>query len=322
MYFNRTPVKVLPDGSLSTVFPFHVCTEGLEDRVIFRSDEDLKTAHNYIPICARRANVIVFVDCVVHTHMHSGVLARSYEDAQSFIDKYKITCSKYLTNKYGKGESLSLFNGVAAKPIPLEDNHHVRNTICYIIKNSLDVGQMIDRYEWNSFRSLFCDGKIATGTTAISALSYREKRNLLNVSSVRGDAPWLISGGGVIEPASYCDWHYAQEAFLNDQKYFYRVMGLTDCDQMKEEMVVAPLSWKTVDQLIPIIEDRCMKRYSKHLSDLTYGEKIPIIKAVWYSQKVSVAQLARCFSLRKEMVCRILPSGSRAVNREDTLAGE
>lgn len=97
MYFNRTPVKVLPDGSLSTVFPFHVYTEGLED------------------------------------------------------------------------------------------NHHVRNTICYIIRNSLDLGQMIDRYEWNSFMSLFCDGKIAAGTTAISALSYREKRNLLNVSSIRGD---------------------------------------------------------------------------------------------------------------------------------------
>ena len=295
---------MFPDGTSSKVYPFHVCTKGQEDRVIFKDEEDLKMAHNLIPICARRANVIVVSDCVLPTHIHAMTLARSYEHASRFIDGYKQSASMILARKYGIGKMY--FQNVEGKPIYLEDNRHVRNTICYIPRNSLDMGIKVDEYRWSSYRAMFSKGIVKVPVRKVSGMTTRETRALFKSGDSLKGVPWMATQDGVIEPSSYCDYSYAEDAFDNDIQYFMRVMGLTDDDEMEEILVNKPTRLMTTEELLKEIEVRSLRQFGLGPSMLALDHKIPLIKSIYHSCRTTPAQLARCFGLQLDLVVRIL----------------
>lgn len=191
MTFLRITGKTLPDGNFATVYPFHVTTEGLEDRVICITDTDLRTAFNLIPICAHRANVIVVAAIVLNTHMHTFILARNYEDAWQFIVEYKMSLSKCITNSYGKGKHINIYKNVNSR-------------------------------------------------------------------------------------------------------------------QMDVQMVVNPQKRLSLEELMKVIDSKSRDKYKKDAAELTYEQKIPLVKKVFYSTKSSVPQLARCFGIRKDRLAEIL----------------
>lgn len=306
MSFLRVTAKTLPDGSFATVYPFHVTTEGLEDRVICRTELDLRTAFNLIPICAHRANVIVVVAIVLNTHMHAVVLARSREDANKFLTELKMSLSKCITNNYGSGRHLNIYKDVESKPLYLHDNFYLRNTICYIFKNALDVGATVDGYKWSTYKSMFCGGTVPPHTHSVNIIKYREVRDLFRTDSIPKGVPWKVHEDGMLDPVSFCDWKYAEDAFDKDIKFFMRTLGLVDCDQMKQQMVVNPQKRMSLEELMKFIDEKSRQRFKIDAGRLTYDQKIPVVKSVFYSTKSSAAQLARCFGLKKEQIRTIL----------------
>ncbi len=304
MRFQRICKRVLSDGSVASMFPFHACTKGLEDRVIFRDEDDLRTGYNLIPICARRANVIVVSECVLSTHLHTMILARSYSDAERFIESVKRSASKILAEKYGPGPLY--FHGIEARPIYLEDNTHVRNTLCYIPRNSLDMGIKVDEYRWSSYKAMFSQKKPCPSARKVSDMTTRETRAIFKVGDILKDVPWMITEDGRIEPESFCDIRYAEEAFNNDLSYFTKILGLTDDDQMEEMLVRKPTRLMTAEELMKEIEVEGLRRYGIGASLLTRSQKIPLVKRIYYSSRVTPAQLARCFGLSLEDIKTIL----------------
>lgn len=304
MKFQRICKRVLPDGSEANVFPFHTCTKGLEDRVIFRDEDDLRTGYNLIPICARRGNVIVVSECVLSTHLHAMILARSYSDAERFIESVKRSASKILARKYGSGPFY--FHGIEARPIYLEDNAHVRNTLCYIPRNSLDMGMKVDEYKWSSYKAMFSSKGLHHPARKVSTLTTREIRALFKVGDILKDVAWTIAEDGRIEPGSFCDVRYAEEAFGNDLSYFTRILGLTDDDQMEEMLVRKPTRLMTTEELMKEIEVEGIRRYGVGASLLTRSQKIPLLKKIHFSSKVTPSQLARCFGLSIDEVKTVL----------------
>lgn len=304
MKFQRITKKTLPDGSVSTVYPFHVCSEGHIDRVLCRDEEDFRVAFNFIPICARRSNVIVVSDCVLSSHMHSGLLARCYEDAVCFGNSYKQSYSKYYTNRYD--ENCSIYQRVDTRPVYIEDDNYLRNVLCYIPRNALDMGIAVDQYEWSSYRSMFSCGRSERKCFPISSLTTRQTRDMFKTGDCLGDTNWLISGSGIIEPVSYCDWRYAEAAFYDDPKFFLRKLGTTDDELMEQLMVKDQQRMKPLDELIKLAEERSRNRFSKSLSQLSFTQKIPLVKAMYYSIHTSPKQLARCFGVEKDQIDWIL----------------
>lgn len=303
MYFTRETVRVLPNGELANVAPFHVSTEGQEDRVILRDEDDLRAAHNLIPICAHRANVIVLADCELNTHIHAALLARSEEDAERFILSFKMSLSKHLTRKYGEGSHLRSMKGIESKPLPLLDNRHLRNSLCYIPRNALDVGEKVESYRWSSYRAMFSNGHYQEEVLPMSSLTYRQKRRMFKTDCIPEGTGWMVTRDGVIEPASYCDIEYAQGAFNNEVRFFMKVLGLIDDQQMKQELTGSTRKMTSVQELMSAIEEHCRRTYSKSSIALTFAQKIPIIKKVWHTKHTSVAQMARCFGqTRKEIL--------------------
>ena len=304
MAFQRICTKVLPDGTVSKVFPFHVCTKGQEDRVIFRDDDDLKMAHNMIPVCAKRANVIIVMDCVLTTHIHAMVLSGSYDDAKRFIDGYKQSASMVLAKKYGTGKMY--FQDVESRPVFLEDNYHVRNTICYIPRNSLNMGIKVDEYRWSSYRVMFCEGKFSARVRNVAEMTGRETRALFKTGDSLKVVPWKVTDDGIIEPASYCDWRYAEEAFNHDISFFMRILGTADDDSMEEILVNKPTIMLSSEELMKEIEVRSIRQFGVGPSLLTMEQKIPLIKTIYHSCKTTAAQIARCFGVQLEKVMLIL----------------
>lgn len=300
MIFDRTPFKLLPDGSYLRTYPFHVCTKGT-GKVFFRDDEDMRVAHNFIPICAMQSNVIPFIDCELNSHIHAGILAADYNSANRFGVNYKVCLSKYLIDKYGG----SGFRGIECRPILLEDNFHLRNTICYVVKNSLDAGFKVEEYKWSGYSALFSNLGDACGRK-VSDMKYREKREFFKSSAVPGNVGWMVDNDGLMIPKTYLDWHYCEDAFNNDLSYFQRILGLEDDDRMEQVLAIDPYRKMPYDELMSIAEDKSMKKFSKSMASLSTEQKIPLIKSIYHSTVTTPSQLSRCFKMEMSEVRRIL----------------
>lgn len=98
--FVRNPMRMLPDGTIARVFPFHVSLEGKENRVLCREDEDYDVFVKVFVVCARRKNVILEVYSVVSNHGHSVVLCADKTSADSFGEEVKRIYSMYFSRKY------------------------------------------------------------------------------------------------------------------------------------------------------------------------------------------------------------------------------
>ena len=86
---KRIVSRVLPDGSIRYVQPYHVCLEGLECAVLCRDDDDYDAFVKIIAVASRRKNVIVVIYTVVSNHSHVTVLASCQEDADAYGEEVK-----------------------------------------------------------------------------------------------------------------------------------------------------------------------------------------------------------------------------------------
>ena len=75
---------------------------------------------------------------------------------------------------------------------------------------------------------------------------------------------------------------------------------------MKQQMVVNPQKRLPLEELMKLIDEKSRQRFKVDADRLTYDQKIPLVKSVFYSTRSSIAQLARCFSLKKEQIAEIL----------------
>lgn len=296
---------VLPCGRLAHVLPYHVCTKGLEDRVLLKDEEDFRVANNYVPISAARANVVVLAHIGLSTHDHNIVLAENYADAEMFADSLKMSKSRYLQTKYGTSAGPFL-KGVECRPIPIKDRRYLRNAICYTFRNANDMGHTVDDYKWSSFRSVFNNRPLPENLICAEDLSVRQFRKLFRTRDKFEGSPWLIDNDGVLEPKTYCDWRYVERLFGNDQNFFFKVLGMTDTAQVEHDLIVLPSMSMSCAELLREIENRCQSRYGKALTTLTTSQKIPIIRAIYFGFHSSPAQLARCFGIHKNEMEHII----------------
>lgn len=81
---QRMAIRTLPDGTVSKVYPFHVCLRGLEMDVLCRDDDDYDAMVKIICVSGRRHNVIVIIYGVVSNHAHVAVLAARQEHVDNY----------------------------------------------------------------------------------------------------------------------------------------------------------------------------------------------------------------------------------------------
>ena len=113
---------------------YHVCTEGLENAVIMKDDEDYKVARNYLALSAWKTKAIIVAFSLMSNHLHSLIGAKDRRQASEFIRYFKQVYSTYLRNKYGMSDALK---GQPENIVMISDIKYFRNCIAYIFRNPI-----------------------------------------------------------------------------------------------------------------------------------------------------------------------------------------
>ncbi len=305
-YFDRNPYRQLPDGRMMRFFPFHICIEGLESKVLCRDDSDYDAFVKIICLAAHRKGTVLVIYTVVSNHMHCLILASDIDAADSCVDEIKKLYSMYFSRKY---QEFKVLKRNDAKAIFLDSDYYVRNAIAYIIRNALDNGaKNVQDYKWTGFKAAFCNGRCSSGKQVrpVSALTKNERRTIFHTGDKLDDVGWLIDDEGRLEPVSVCDWQYVESAFGNDQGFFLRLIGGVNTPEMNNKLLIAPRTRRTDNELLLSINEISQRWFGVDVQELSNERKSRLLKYVNHSYKTTPAQLARTFEIESDVVVRML----------------
>ena len=75
---------------------YHVCTNGLEEMVLLRDDEDYKVAWNYLALSAWRVGISTVTFSIMSNHVHVLSACQNSTEVDRFIKLFKHLLSKHL----------------------------------------------------------------------------------------------------------------------------------------------------------------------------------------------------------------------------------
>lgn len=73
---------------------------------------------------------------------------------------------------------------------------------------------------------MFSDRKALDGIP-VASLTKRDKEELMHTKDNLKDVKWTLDDNGYLDPRSWCDSQYLEQAFENDASYFLRTVGGT-----------------------------------------------------------------------------------------------
>lgn len=301
---RRIVSRVLPDGTVRNVQPFHVSMEGMETAVLCRDDLDYDAFVKIICVSARRKNVIVIIYAVVSNHSHVGVLSCSQKDADAYGEEIKRVSSMWLSRRYGDRGRLQ---GVDVKALPLDTDWYLRNALAYIPRNALDNGCNVNEYRWSGYRAMFRNRELPPGPwRKVSEMKQRERRAVMHTADSLDDVPWLVDASGALIPESFCDTDYLEQVFNHDQVYFIRTIGGQNAAEMRQKLIDAPRTMVNDTDFYQDVDVIANRWFHSGLPALSLEQKIRLIPHIKRTRKTTISQLARVFGLKREQISAIL----------------
>ena len=296
--------RVLPDGRKATVFPFHICLEGLEKAVMCRDEDDYDAMVKTICVCAKRKNVILVIYTVVSNHCHVAVLATSQQAAQEYATELKKIYSMWFRQKYGEAGLLRRTSAVA---IWLDSEWYVRNALAYIPRNALDNGHNIGEYKWSGYSAMFRTASaMLVVAKRVSSLNKRDKRAIMHTCDDLSNVPWLLDSENHLIPASICDNRFLEQAFNNNQTFFIKTLGTVNSAEMDVKLVDAPRQKHLDGELCKVVSDLSNRWFGTSVAELPLEKKARLITYVYRSNRTTAVQLARVFGLSRIEIANIL----------------
>lgn len=293
---QRTAIRTLPDGSVRRLQPFHVCIKGLEDALLCRDDNDYDALVKVICVSAWRSNVIVIIYTVLSNHCHIAVLAERQEIAQLYGNDVKKVFSMWYSRKYGER---NILKRIDLKALWLDTEWYVRNVLAYIPRNALDNGCNVNEYIWSGYRAMF-NKKQPENLRRVCLLTTREKERIMHTGDNLSEVPWTIDANNRLEPYSFCDSLYLEQAFNNDQAYFLKMIGSVNTVEMQYDLEERPYLMLPDTELFKSVEELAQKWFSKKVDSLSQEQKNRLIPFLWHTRKTTPKQLARVLGIPSE----------------------
>ncbi len=302
MSYVKAAIRRLPDGEESFVFPFHMSLEGLEKCVICRDDADCDTMVKSLCVCAYRKNVVIIIYAVASNHAHAAVLARNREDALAFGHEVKRNYSSKFKNRYGECKVLR-HTSVDVRCV--YDMKYLRNVLAYIPKNAFDNGAVnLNEYKWTGFRAMFNGEK--PGLIRVAALTKREREAIMRTGDDLSGVPWMLNAENELEPWSFCDTKYLEDAYNRDQSFYFRLLGTVSMAEMTQKTQIAPREMKTDSAFCKDMEELAIEWYGKGLGELGSEKKARLMQHANRVMRTSVSQLSRVFGIDRKTVSLLL----------------
>lgn len=298
---QRVAVRTLPNGCVRKLQPFHVCIKGLEDALLCKDDEDYDTMVKVICVSAWRHNVIVIIYTVLSNHCHVAVLAERQEYAQAYGNDVKKVFSMWYSKKY---RERGILRRIDLKALWLDTDWYVRNTLAYIPRNALDNGCNVNEYKWSGYRAMF-NREHQAGSRPVRNLTSREKERIMHTGENLSNVPWRVNSQNELEPASFCDTMYLEQAFSNDQSFFMKTIGNVNTVEMHYTLEERPYMMLPDTELFKSVEDISQKWFNKNVDSLSMEQKSRLIPYLFHTRKTTLKQLSRVLGIPPERISRL-----------------
>ena len=257
-----------------------------------------------ICVAARRCNTIVVIYAVVSNHSHIAVLACSQSDADRYGQEVKRMYSMWFSRRYGEKSAL---RHTDVKALWLDSDWYIRNALAYIPRNALDNGCSVSGYKWSSYRAVFQSAvSLRPAFRKVSELRKREREQIMHTGDDLSDVPWLIDENGELDPGSFCDVRFLEQAFNNDPAFFLKTVGGQNAAELHQKLIDQPRKMLTDAEFLLNVNDVCQRWFQRPLQELPIEKKARIIPYLWRTMRTTVPQLARTFGLGRDMIATFL----------------
>ena len=256
---------------------YHVCSEGLEKKMIFRNRREFIMGMNQIAICCLKFDVIVLAFCLMGNHFHF-ILSGTYQECWKFGNEYKRMCAMIMKRTQDTDAGMKDVELLIKEITEME---YLEYAIAYVLRNPIVAGFrfMPHQYEWSSGDMYFRNSYVAKGRRADS-FSVRELTHLLN-SNMKIPGHFIIDEGGIISPLNYIDYKTVESVFRHPS----RLLGLLSARKETEFEVFMGVA----DKYTPDIEE--LKDSVRELIKVQFGVKA--ISLLSIEQKILLCGLMR-----------------------------
>lgn len=273
---------------------FHVCTDGSVLPCMFQDDRDFIAGVNRIAICHLIVNVSVVAYVLMDTHVHF-VLYGTLLQCKEFINMYKRLTGKWIRNRYGVSDYLRL---LPTEVMLIDTEERLLNTLAYLDRNPVVAGYqyLAGEYPWGSSRFMFRPVSDGQFTKALSSLTKRQQRELIN-TRVQLPDDWLVDDNGMISPMSFLDAHKLESYFKTPVRYSYflakKLEGIVEQDFVKSHKLFIPDK-----ELRPIVRQMVKETYgAEDVKDLDFYMRLTIARKLRSGYASTIKQISRLVQL-------------------------
>lgn len=287
-----------------------VSTDHLEDRLLFRDVEDFTVGMNIVAVQANKRHVKVLVFILMSNHLHF-VLLCTREEAEAFVNGFKLEFSRYLHKKYGCSEHLRR-NGVDIRLIP-QENEALERALAYVQMNCVAAnicGSPRD-YPWGT-GACFFTGSVdglpdvqANAGRPLAGFSARERFRLLHS---KADMPgtWVMSDAGYVLPSSYVRKDLVEGVFRSPMRMIYFLRSSSKA-RLRLEIGEQSLPAFKDQVMAAALPDLCWSLYRKGtVGELSEEQLVELLRQLRFRFSASVSQVARVTGLSYERVAAFL----------------
>lgn len=276
---------------------FHVYSDGKLSSSIFIDPEDFIKAINLIPQYALKNDLKVLAYTVTGTHLHM-MLKGPNRSIKYFISDYKSMILRYLAS-IGRKISTDSFL-MSSKE--METLTQVKKTICYILRNSLDVDKtlMPSYYEWSSAHLYFANDRIHSTGVKISETSEHQRVIMLKT---KFDFPpeWWVLPNGLINPSCFVDYQMVNDMFKTANAFIAFMYFRSDDDAViKRYMSGRAINELSDNELRKSVSALASDLFHTGIRDLSVCEKVALVSHL--RKNYPPSQLSRVLSMPIDLV--------------------
>ena len=281
---------------------YHVCSEGLEKRMIFRNRREFIMGINYVALCHLKCNVRILCFCLMGNHFHF-ILSGSYQECWKFGNEYKRMCGMMMKRTQ---ESDAGMKDVELQVKEITNMSYLEYAIAYVLRNPVVAGFRImpHQYEWSSGDMYFRSSYIASGRRADS-FSIKEVSRLLN-SNIKIPGHYIIDESGIISPLNYIDYKAVEDIF----KHPSRLLGLLSAKKETEfeiYMGVADNYTPDIEELKDSVRELIRAEFGvKAVSQLSMEQRVLLCGLMRRNFRASRKQIALITRLNMETINKVV----------------
>lgn len=283
---------------------FHLCTQPVEDELLFRNKAELDEALNFIAIAVFSSACSILAFALMSNHIHF-ILEGSLAACEVFYENLRTRLMK-CHRREGRSR---VYERATPKFVPINNLKQLRNEIVYVVRNPF-----VDRTDVNLFSYRWCSGYLyfndmlelmPEGVPAAS-LSILDRRRFKHERNAQL-SPHIRIHNGTALPSCFTDYKRVEGFFDNARQFVHWTLKNVESQieiakRLGESFVLDDSElWSIVNRL-------CRETYKADSPRaLSHKNKVQLMNTLKWDYNASNAQMARCTQLPLSMVNDMFP---------------